>query len=99
MSTAQVFAVFSFCFCVCSCRYTFISNGMTLEVVSTNSGIVWTLAHEDGVQAILPPVAQHQAVAVCLTQVSMCCCSRLYSLVDKQSIQTCVQAVSSQMEL
>ncbi len=43
---------------------------MTLEDASTYSGIVWTLAHEDGVQAILQPVVQYQAVTYCLSQVA-----------------------------
>ncbi len=41
---------------------------MTLEHASTYSGIVWTLAHEDCVQAILPPVVQYKAVTDALVR-------------------------------
>ena len=61
---------------------------MTLEDASTRSGIVWTLRHEDGVHAVLPPVVQYQAVAYCLHQVSVCFCPKFYSLLSKQSMQT-----------
>lgn len=68
---------------------------MTLEDASTYSGIVWTLAHEDGVQAILQPVVQYQAVTYCLSQVSTCFCSKLHSPVYKQTIQTGASSVYS----
>ncbi len=60
---------------------------MTLANASTYSGIVWTLQREDGVQAVLQPVVQYQAVTHCLTQVSVCFCTRLYSSLSKQSMQ------------
>ena len=87
-STALVFAVFLCCFHGRSCRNTLISTGMTLEDASTCSGIVWTLRHEDGVQAVLQPVVQYQAVTYCLSQVSVCFCTKLYSPLSKQSMQT-----------
>jgi len=92
-STALAFAVFLFYFHGCSCRITLISTGMTLLDASTCSGIVWTLQHEDGVQAILQPVVQYQAVEWCLSQVSVCFCTRLYSPVSRVCKQ--VQAVPS----
>ena len=61
---------------------------MTLEDASTCSGIVWTLRHEDGVQAVLQPVVQYQAVTYCLSQVNVCFCTKLYSSISKQSMQT-----------
>ncbi|KAL3145847.1 hypothetical protein ABBQ38_015218 [Trebouxia sp. C0009 RCD-2024] len=52
-------------------RYTLISADMTLEDASTCSGNVWTLQHEDGVQVVLQPVVQYQAVTYCLSQMQM----------------------------
>ncbi|KAL0019737.1 hypothetical protein WJX77_008046 [Trebouxia sp. C0004] len=50
---------------------TLISTGMTLEDAGTCSGVVWTLRHEDGVQAVLQPVVQYQAVTYCLSQMEL----------------------------
>lgn len=61
---------------------------MTLEDASTCSGNVWTLQHEDGVQVVLQPVVQYQAVTYCLSQVSVCFCTELYSPLSLQSMQT-----------
>ncbi|DBA96132.1 TPA: hypothetical protein ACH3X1_015618 [Trebouxia sp. C0004] len=52
-------------------RSTLISTGMTLEDAGTCSGVVWTLRHEDGVQAVLQPVVQYQAVTYCLSQMEL----------------------------
>ena len=70
------------------CRSTVISPGLTLNDASTSSGIVWTLPCGGGVQAVLPPVVQHQAVLHCLLQVSLISCLLPVSLLVIHTRQT-----------
>ncbi len=71
---------------------------MTLLDASTCSGIVWTLQHEDGVQAILQPVVQYQAAfrrreAKCYTGLPRDVPTNLLAIIlvgERKKARTCV---------